>query len=183
MQSVKSLLPDLTATEFIHSFNMFIARRGRPRKVFSDNGKTFAAAATWVRKLMKDEQVHDWLAEQRIAWQFNLSRAPWWGGQFERLVGLVKQALYKTLGKGCLYWKELQEVIIDIEIALNNRPLSYIEEDVQMPTLTPNSLIFGQPGVVPEEEIADIDDLVLRKRAMQECTVGEVVEGISPRIA
>ena len=34
------LLPDLTATEFIHSFKMFIARRGRPRKVFSDNGKT-----------------------------------------------------------------------------------------------------------------------------------------------
>ena len=159
------LLPDMTATEFIHSFKMFIARRGRPRKVFSDNGKTFAAAATWVRKLMKDEQVHDWLAEQRIAWQFNLSRAPWWGGQFERLVGLVKQALYKTLGKGCLYCKELQEVIIDIEIALNNRPLSYIEEDVQMPILTLNSLMFGQPGVVPEEEIADIDDVVLRKRA------------------
>ena len=53
------LLLDMTATEFIHSFKMFIARRGRPRKVFSDNGKTFAAAATWVRKLMKDEQVHD----------------------------------------------------------------------------------------------------------------------------
>ena len=159
------LLPDLTAMEFIHSFKMFIARRARPKKVFSDNGKTFAAAATWVRKLMKDEQVHDWLAEQRIAWQFNLSRAPWWGGQFERLVGLVKQALYKTLGKGCLYWKELQEVIIDIEIALNNRPLSCIKEDVQMLILTPNSLTFGQPGVVPEEEIADIDDVVLRKRA------------------
>ena len=117
---------------------MFIARRGRPRKVFSDNGKTFAVAATWVRKLMKDEQVHDWLA---------------------------KQALYKTLGKVCLYWKELQEVIIDIQITLNNRPLSYIEEDVQMPIFTPNSLMFGQPGVVPEEEIADIDEVVLRKRA------------------
>ena len=48
---------------------------------------------------------------------------------------------------------------------MNNRPLSYIEDDVQMPILTPNSLMFGQPGLVPEEEIADIDDVVLRKRA------------------
>ncbi len=159
------LLPDLTTTEFIHSFKMFIARRGRPKKVYSDNGKTFVGAATWLRKLMKEEQLHNWLAEQRIIWQFNLSRAPWWGGQFERMVGLVKQALYKTIGKACLYWKELQEVILDIEMVLNNRPLSYVEEDVQMPILTPNSLMFGQPGVVPEEEIADIDDTNLRKRA------------------
>ncbi len=36
-----------------------------------------------------------------------------------------------------------------------------------MPILTPNSLIFGQPGVVSEEEIADIDDMNLRKRARQ----------------
>ena len=81
------------------------------------------------------------------------------------MVGLVKQALYKTIGKACLYWKELQEVILDIEMVLNNRPLSYVEEDVQRPILTPNSLMFGQPGVVPEEEIADIDDTNLRKRA------------------
>ena len=160
-----SLFPDLTTTEFIHGFKMFIARRGRPKKVYSDNGKTFVGAATWLRKLMKEEQLHNWLAEQRIIWQFNLSRAPWWGGQFERMVGLVKQALYKTIGKACLYWKELQEVILSIEMVLNNRPLSYVEEDVQMPILTPNSLMFGQPGVVPEEEIADIDDTNLRKRA------------------
>jgi hypothetical protein len=48
---------------------------------------------------MKDEQLHDWLGKQKIVWQFNLSRAPWWGRQFEQLVGLVKQAFYKTTGK------------------------------------------------------------------------------------
>ena len=94
------LLPDLTTTEFIHSLKKFIARRG----------KTFVAAATWLRKVMKEERFHNWLAEQTIDWQFNLSRAPWWGGQFERMVGLVKQALYKSIGKACLQWKELQEV-------------------------------------------------------------------------
>ena len=27
---------------------------------------------------------------------FNLNRFPWWGGQFERMIGLVKAALNKT---------------------------------------------------------------------------------------
>jgi hypothetical protein len=48
------LLPDLTTTEFIHSLKKFIARRGRLRKIYSDNGKTFVAAATWLRKVMKE---------------------------------------------------------------------------------------------------------------------------------
>ena len=59
-------------------------------------------------------------------------------------------------------------------MVLKNRPFSYIEEDVQIPILTPNSLMFGQAGVVPEEEIADIDDMVLRKRAkyVERCSTG-----------
>jgi hypothetical protein len=159
------LLPDLTTTEFIHSLKKFIARRGRPRKIYSDNSKTFVAAATWLRKVMKEERFHNWLAEQRIDWQFSLSRAPWWGGQFERMVGLVKQALYKSIGKACLQWKELQEVLLDIELVLNNRPLSYVEDDIQMPILTPNNLMFGQPGTIPEEDVDCIDEASLRKRA------------------
>jgi hypothetical protein len=37
----------------------------------------------------QDEKLQDYLAKNAIKLQFNLSRAPWWGGQFERLVGLV----------------------------------------------------------------------------------------------
>ncbi|XP_028413531.1 uncharacterized protein LOC114536368 [Dendronephthya gigantea] len=159
------LLPDLTTTEFIHSLKKFIARRGRPRKIYSDNGRTFVSAATWLRKVMKEERFHNWLAEQRIEWQFNLSRAPWWGGQFERMIGLVKQALYKTIGKACLQYKELQEVLLDIELVLNNRPLGYVEDDEQMPILTPNNLMFGQPGTIPVEDVDCIDEASLRKRA------------------
>ena len=62
--------------------------------------------------------------QKSITWQLNLSRAPWWGGQFERLVGLVKRALYKSMGGANLTWSELEDVILDAEIALNNRPLS-----------------------------------------------------------
>ena len=64
------------------------------------------------------------------------------GGQFERMVGLVKQALYKTIGRANLRWPQLEEVILDVEIALNNRPLAYQEDDVQLPALTPNVMVL-----------------------------------------
>ncbi|KAK3755571.1 hypothetical protein QZH41_005950 [Actinostola sp. cb2023] len=110
------LLPNMETTEFLGSLKRLIARRGRPKKIYSDNGRTFIGAAKWIKQVMRDERVQDFLAQQQIHWQFNLSRAPWWwGGQFERMVGLVKAALYKTIGNGMLSWKELQEVILDVE--------------------------------------------------------------------
>jgi hypothetical protein len=81
------------------------------------------------------------------------------------MVGLVKQALYKLIGKACLQRKELQGVLLDIELVLNNRQLSYVEDDIQMTILTPNNLMFGQPGTIPEEEVDCIDEASLRKRA------------------
>ena len=124
----------------------------RPRKIYSDNGGTFVAAAKWLRTVMKDERVGNLLARGEIKWQFNLSRAPWWGGQFERMIGLIKQSLYKTIGNDFLSLKELRDVILDVEVTLNNRPHSYVEDDIQFPILTPNSLLYGRSNVLPELE-------------------------------
>ena len=159
------LLSDQTTEGFIKSFKRFIAGRGRPQKVYSDNGRSFVAAARWLRGIMRDEKMHDYLSRNHMTWQFNLSRAPWWGGQFERLVGLVKQALYKSIGGANLTWSELEEVILDAEIALNNRPLSYVEEDIQLPVLTPQSMMFGQPNLLPEGDVDSVEDKDMRKRA------------------
>ena len=79
-----------------------------------------------------------------------MSRAPWWGGQFERLIGLFKRSFYKSIGNGNLTWEELMDVILDIEVALNNRPLSYLEDDVEQPVLTPTKLLQINPNVIPE---------------------------------
>ena len=92
-------------------------------------------------------------------------RAPWWGGQFERMVGLVKRALYKFTGGANFAWSELEEVILDVEITLNNRPLTYLEHDIQLPTLTPYAIMFGQPNQSPEDDSDAIESKDLRKRA------------------
>ncbi|XP_028415662.1 uncharacterized protein LOC114539025 [Dendronephthya gigantea] len=105
----------LSTEEFLNTLKRFIARKGRPEKIYSDNAKTFVAGAKWLKRIMQDERFNDELAKMAIKWQFNLSRAPWWGGQYERLIGLIKQALYKSIGNGHLTGTELEEVILDIE--------------------------------------------------------------------
>ena len=119
------LLTSLETGEFFTSLKHFIARRGQPSRIYSDNGQTFVTAAKWLKKTQSDEELHAFLSNHSIIWQFNLSHAPWWGGQFERLIGLMKATFYKTVGQGLLSWGELRGVILDIKVT-NNRPLCYI---------------------------------------------------------
>ena len=91
------LLPDQMLEQLQPTLKKFIARRGRPEKIYSDNFSTFVAAVKWIKKAIQNEAVHNLLANNHINWKFNLSRAPWWGGQFEGMSGLVKQKLYKNM--------------------------------------------------------------------------------------
>ena len=131
------LQPDKTTKQFLRGLKRFVARRGRLEKFFSDKGRTLVSACKWLKNVQQDEKMNDWLAKKNIQWQFNLSRAPWWGGQFERLIGDMKQSMYNAIGNGHLRCHKLEEVILDVETTLNNRPLGYLEDDIQMPILTP----------------------------------------------
>ena len=158
-------LKDMTTEQFIQSFKRLVARKGKPEKVYSDNGKTFISAAKRVKGLKKSEDLVHYLEKQDIKWQFNLPRAPWWRGQFEKLIGLVKKSLFKVIGEAKLKFSELEEVILDVEVALSNRPLSYVEDDLQFPVLTPNVMMFGKDNLLSTEETNQIVDRDLRKRA------------------
>ena len=94
------------------------------------------------------------------------------GGQFERMVGLVKSVLYKSIGNGYLMKEELEAVLLDVEVTLNNRPLGYQEDDIQMPTLTPNSLQFVRrpPNFLNLEHYHETDpDLCKRAKYLKKC--------------
>ena len=113
-------MPNMEMAECLYSLQRFIARRGRPERIYSDNDSTFTAAAKWIKMVRQDEKLQGYLSRNGITWQFNLSRAPWWGGQFERLIGLVKAALNKAVGNGQLQWKELESVLLSVETTLND---------------------------------------------------------------
>ena len=155
----------LETTHFITCLKRFIARRGRPRAVYSDNGGTFIKTEKWLRQLRADEGLHGLLEGYDITWKFSLSRAPWWGGQFERLIGVVKTAMHKVIGGGALTWTELSDVLLDVETQINRRPLSYVEDDIELPTLTPSTFLFQRTRQLPLEETWRIEEPDLRKCA------------------
>ena len=65
---------------------------------------------------------------------------------------------------------ELEEIALDIEINLNNGPLMYADNDTELATLTPNSLIYGHSIRAPENEIDNDDsNLLKRQRYIKRC--------------
>ena len=126
------LAPDMGASALIQALKRFQARRGIPRFVISDNGKTF-----------KDSILRSYTVENGTLWKFITERAPWFGGFYERLVQSVKRCLRKTLGNAKLTNDELNTLLIEVEGVLNSRPLTYLYDEGGEP-LTPSHLIMGR---------------------------------------
>ena len=132
------VVPDMTAETFIRCFKRFIARRGIPHKIISDNGKTFKLANKIISAVLSHPQTEQYLSNIRVDWVFNLERAPWWGGIFERMVRSIKRCLKKIVGQTRLMYDDLVTVVTEIEMILNSRPLSFVSsEDLDEP-LTPS---------------------------------------------
>ena len=148
------LIENLQTPTFVNCLRRFASRRGTPALVVSDNAKTFKATARPLQKLQKDEQFQDFLASRRTEWKFNMERAPWMGGVFERMIGSVKRCLRKVLGNAKLTFDELNTVLIEIEGTLNSRPLTYLYDELEE-ALTPSHLLFGH-RLSPLSENVDI---------------------------
>ena len=108
---------------------------------------------------MNDPGVKQYFANARMKWTFNLEKAPWWGGIFERLVRSVKKCLKKTIGGATLTYEELLTVVVEVEMILNCRPLSYVSgEDTEEP-LTPSHLLCGRRLMsLPDSNTSDTPD-------------------------
>ena len=59
---------------------------------------------------------------------------------------------------------EFEEVLLDIEIIVNNRPLTYIEEEIDYPILTLNSLILGCDVNFPDAAPHESESETIKKR-------------------
>ena len=87
------------------------------------------------------------------------------GRTLRKTYWLIQVFILNVYGSGLLSWDDLCEVVLDIEVSLNHRPLSYVEDDPQFPTLTPSCLLFLNANILPELEPYRLEDRDLRKRA------------------
>ena len=159
------LVEDMSAEEFILGLRRFIARRGTPRKIVLDNAKQFKTTKAVHKK------VSEFATYQGIDWKYIVELAPWMGGFYERLIGLTKRALRKTIGNKRLTQGQLVTILAEVEVVINSRPLVYVDEDINLsPTLTPmDFLSFHTLHVIPDltEEIDPEFDFTKRSSARQ----------------
>lgn len=153
------LVRSLSASSFMNCLRRFAARNGVPRLIISDNAKTFKATERALSRLYSSREVRAYLENNKLEWLFNLERAPWWGGFFERMVGSVKRCLRKVLGNAKLTFDELLTTLVEIEGTLNSRPLTYAYDETEVEVLTPSHLIFGRRlSSIPDDVVCDGDD-------------------------
>ena len=122
------LATSLSVEGFLECLRRFVARRGRPLRIVSDNGTNFVGTRNVFNKLNWGKIMKHSSASQ-IEWFFNPPSAPWWGGWWERLIGVLKTILRKVLGKASLSYESLMTILCDAEAIMNSRPLTYVSEN------------------------------------------------------
>ena len=90
----------LTTEAFIAALRRFIARRGKPVEIHSDNGTNFVGAEKELRQLLQQEstqlQLEKTAAEDGIQWHFIPPHAPHMGGLWESAVKSTKHHLRRV---------------------------------------------------------------------------------------
>ncbi|CAD5234345.1 unnamed protein product [Bursaphelenchus xylophilus] len=99
--------------DFLLAFRRFKAIRGVPKFIQSDNGRNFIKAHDLIQR-----------DHEELVWKFIDPRSPWQNGVVERLVGITKEAFYRSKPRfRGLKDIELGTVIKEIQSAVNQRPL------------------------------------------------------------
>jgi hypothetical protein len=147
------VVTSLSTEAFMAALRRFIARRGKPRTISSDNGTNFQRAANQLRDLYSQLQstpemtkVQDFLASEGCDWRFIPPHGPHHGGLWEAAVKSMKYHLRRTLGTHIATYEELATLLSEIEACLNSRPLCILLDDPHNQTyLSPAHFLIGQP--------------------------------------
>ena len=171
------VVSDLTERSFLQAFRRFASRKSLPYHMISDNASTYLAAADELKQLFQSPSLKESLSRQGVEWQFIPKRAPWYGGFWERLIGLTKKAIKKTLGRALSTLTELQTLAVEVEAILNDRP--HVSDVSDEEPLTPSHLLYGRrithlPYPEIENEVSDPtfgDESPLRQRANKQALI------------
>ncbi|XP_062538332.1 uncharacterized protein LOC134206617 [Armigeres subalbatus] len=159
------LVSDLSTEKFLQALRRFVARRGRPSDIYSDNGTNFVGARNKLSelfKLMKDREHHDQitseLAGDGIQWHFNPPSAPHFGGLWEAAVRSAKTHLLKVIGENVIAAEDFGTLLSQVESCLNSRPLTPLSDDPDdLEPLTPAHFLVGSSlQAIPEVELLSI---------------------------
>ena len=125
------VIEDLSTEDFISGLKRFIARRGLPSQIHSDNGRNFIGTKNDLHQMYQflqssqtNSSIANYLLTHRIDWICIPERAPHFGGLWEAAVKSTKFHLKRIAGSLRFTLSELHTVTCQIEACLNSRPLA-----------------------------------------------------------
>ena len=164
--STKAIHLEVTTEQSTEAFEKalqrFIARRGCPRHLYSDNGGGFIGAKNRYHQLLsilKDQKGEDnirhFLATQHsVIWHNIPAFSPHMGGLWEAGVKSMKRHLRRVMGTRRLTFEDLTTVTCRIEACLNSRPLIPITspDPDGVEALTASHFLLNKaPTICPDE--------------------------------
>jgi hypothetical protein len=158
---------DATSPEFLKCLIRFVSRRGCPEQIISDNAAQFQLTSilsdrAW-RTTPTDPNILSYSAKSGIKWKFIVQLAPWQGGHYERLVGIVKSVLKTATARRLLSWTDFITLLAETEAIVNSRPIAYVDNDIDNPVcaLRPIDFLISRPSSLPVSPSTDVqvDDL------------------------
>ena len=136
----------LELDSFISALERFMSRRGRPEKVFSDNGTNFTGGNLELRSSLQEwnqKKIEKTLHQREIEWHFNPPSASHMGGIWERMIRTAKTILKSLIGEQTVSDETLSTFMAIVENILNDRPLTPPSSDCRdLAPLTPNKLLL-----------------------------------------
>ena len=141
------VVPSLDTSSCVMGVERFIARRGTPTAIMSDNGTNFVGSQ---KELLACVESWNKLAsavfvQKGIKWKFNPPSAPHHDGSWDRLVRSVKRVFYDILGNRRVTEEILRTTLSLFEQSLNARPITAVSYNpLDLEALTANHFILGQ---------------------------------------
>ena len=140
----------LDTESFINALRRFIARRGQPEEMRSDNGGNFVRGERELREAIEgwnQTQIHDYLLQRNIKWKFNPPAASHHGGVWERCIRTVRKVLKALPREQTMDDESLITLMCEVEAIVNGRPITKLSDDHRdLEPLTPNHLLLLRAG-------------------------------------
>ena len=127
----------------------FIARRGKPKTIYSDNGTKFQGSANELHKNLQDvsqmAKIQDSLATEGCNWRFIPPHETHIGRLVEAAVKSITYHLWWILGAHVAAYKEIPTLFAEIQVCLHSRPLCALSSDPLNPTFNSLTILIGKP--------------------------------------
>ncbi|PIC30698.1 hypothetical protein B9Z55_021853 [Caenorhabditis nigoni] len=155
--TILKVIPDAATATYCKALKIIFHQVGVPVSIYRDNAETFNLGSKILNQDIESFEpscsLTAFLAAEQITYRTITPLAPWQGGVYERVVGLVKGQLHKIGGARIYDFFTLEYIVSHCQSMVNNRPLTPHSRGPG-DTIALRPIDFQYPGVLTEVPLA-----------------------------